>query len=103
VQVGGVGGLPLTTTGVAATITVDAPADSGIVTAYPCGLGAAATTAVTVLPHHGATNSVMVGLDTAGRLCVRSNVAAHVTVDLTGYATTAFVRLRPGRLLDTRA
>ena len=103
VQIGGAGGVPAGATGVMVTVSLTGPAAAGVATVYPCASGASATTAVTVLPHHGAANAVLVGLDTAGRMCIRSTVSAQVTLDLSAYTTTALVALRPVRVVDTRA
>jgi hypothetical protein len=96
-------GVPPHATGAVVTLTALTPVDSGTITVYPCRTGATNTTALTTLTQHTTSNSLVVGLDSAGRFCIRSSVGTQITVDVTGYTTTALLPVPPGRLLDTRA
>jgi len=52
-----------------------------------------------------ATNSVVAKLDPAGGVCVFTHAAAHIVVDVNGFAraTTGVSAVVPARLVDTRA
>ena len=88
VQVVG-GNVPTGATGALLTVTVTAPADNGYLTVYPCGSELPLVSNLNFVAGRTVSNLVTVGLGTVGlgtgQVCVYSNVAVHLVVDLTGY------------------
>ncbi len=93
---------------VAINVTVTDAALPGFVTVYPCGVQRPPTSTVNFLPAEQRSNHVVVGLGSDGTLCLWSNVAAHVIVDVEGWfggdpgSGTLFRPLPGSRVLDTR-
>ncbi len=96
---------PAGSVGVVASVAVISGAAAGFVTAFPCGAAVPPTSNVNFAANAVVTNTITSTLG-AGRLCLRSNVDAHVIVDVTGYLVPAggltYTALTPQRLLDTR-
>ena len=94
----------------ALTFTVMNPTASGFLTAFPCGGTVPETSTVNFVAGETVTNAALVGLGASGsdkgKVCVKTNVAADVLVDVTAYASAAgplgFVPGTPQRLIDTR-
>ncbi len=90
-------------------VTIVAPADNGFATVFPCPSGRPtaedAPNASSVDMQRGATvaNSLLVRVGAQQRVCVFSSTAAHLVVDVSGYADGASpVALDPARLVETR-
>jgi hypothetical protein len=101
--------VPAGTTAVVANLTIAAPADNGFATAFPCGGAAPGTSNVNFRAGEARASAIIVGLDSARRLCVQSSVDAHVIVDLAGYyeegqfgPTISLQALAGDRLADSR-
>lgn len=93
---------------VAVNVTVTDAALSGFVTVYPCGEQRPPTSTVNFAPVEQRSNHVVVGLGGDGTLCLWSNVAVHVIVDVEGWfggepgSGTLFRPFLGSRVLDTR-
>lgn len=77
--------VPAGTRAIVANLTIAAPAGNGFATAFPCGTATPGTSNVNFRAGEPRASAIIVGLDDARRLCVRSDVDAHVIVDLAGY------------------
>ena len=89
-------------------VTVEQPSAAGYLKVYPCGLPASTEiSTVNFAAGEIRPNSVVVPVDEAGRICLRSLVATDVIVDYTGYfaddAGLDFLPLDPIRLFDSRS
>lgn len=80
---------------------VDAP-ERGFATVYPCADGRPDTSNVNAGPGLAVANLVIVEPDAAGELCVYTNVAANLVVDVLGATGAGFDGRVPARLVDTR-
>lgn len=98
-------GAPAGTVGVVASVTVIAGAAPGFITAYACDDALPETSNANFMANSTATNTVVSGLS-GGRMCLRSNVEAHVVVDVVGFLVPtggmSYQAIAPQRLLDTR-
>jgi hypothetical protein len=99
---------PADATGVSLNVTVEQPSAAGYLKVYPCGLPA--DTEISTVNYAAGEirpNSVVVPVDGAGRVCLRSLVATDVIVDYTGYFSDAdgldFQPLDPIRMFDSRS
>ncbi len=99
---------PAGTTSVSLNVTVDQPVSAGFLRVYPCGSSAGSEISnVNYAAHDSRPNSVVVPVDGAGRICMRSLVDTDVIVDYTGFFTDTegldFLALDPIRLFDSRS
>ena len=99
---------PADATGVSLNVTVEQPSAAGYLRVYPCGLPAGTEiSTVNYAAGEIRPNSVVVPVDGAGRVCLRSLVATDVIVDYTGYFSDAdgldFQPLEPIRMFDSRS
>ena len=97
-------GRPAGATGVALTVTAVAGRAAGWLAAFPCD-APALTSVVNVEPLEVVANTAFVKLSAAGTVCVQSNVAMDVVLDVSGWVAPAGDLHRaqePGRLVDTR-
>jgi hypothetical protein len=90
VRVAGAGPIPAEARSVTATVTAVNAAAAGFMTVYPCD-GVQPNTSNSN-PTAGSTvaNSVFMGLDGTGELCIYSSVATDLLVDVAGWFTTTF-------------
>lgn len=107
VALAGRAGLPATGVRAAAVnVTIAGPAAEGYATAYPCGSAPPLASNVNFAKGQtAAANGVVVGLDSAGAMCVVSSVAGDLIVDVTGWFGASGTEVRPSaptRLWDTR-
>ncbi len=104
VQVGGTHGVPLTGA-VALNVTVDQPADPGFLTVYPCGTPVPNASNLNYLKGQTVPNAVSTGLGNDGKVCLYSQFATNVIVDLQGWfsAPGPLNAVPPVRIADTRA
>jgi hypothetical protein len=83
-RVAGVRGVPADAKAASVNITVTQPDQRTFVTAYPCGTRPD-TSSLNLLAEHGvAANGAMVKLSSTGDLCLYTNRAAHLIVDING-------------------
>jgi hypothetical protein len=104
VQTAAVAGRPAGATGVALTVTGVAGRSPGWVAAFPCD-APALTSVVNVEPGEIVANTAFVKLAADGTVCVQSNVAVDVVLDVNGWVAPAGDEHRaqaPTRLVDTR-
>lgn len=102
------GGAPSNANAVALNLTVVAPSDYGFVRAYACDqTGSSEVSNVNFDPFENRANSAIVPTSATGTICVVSNAATDLLVDIAGYfvadAGYDFTPLVPVRLLDTRS
>ena len=76
--------VPLEARAVTGTITLVGPLRPGWLKAYPCG-DEPATSAVNAATDTVFANAVTVGVDGAGRMCIKALAATHTLFDVTGW------------------
>ncbi len=76
----------------------------GYLTASPCPVGIGATSNLNFLAGQNVGNLAIVRLDTTGSICVASNTAVDVVVDVLGWVngSASYVPLTPVRVYDSR-
>jgi hypothetical protein len=104
-QITGRGPIPAGASSVTFNVTAITPSGPGWITAYPCDQPRPTDTSS--LNYNGADirgNLATIKLSPSGTICLYSQAASHVVVDVTGYqpTTTSYSALTPVRLLDTR-
>jgi hypothetical protein len=104
VRVGGRAGVPVNAAVAALNITAADPAAAGFVTVYPCGQPKPNASTVNFRAGQTVANLTLSKLGTDGKVCVASDQATHLIVDVTAFAPTATTlgTLSPVRLLDSR-
>jgi sugar lactone lactonase YvrE len=103
-QVAGVAGVPADAGAVVVNVTaVDATAE-GFVAAYPCGGPVPLASNLNLWPGHAIANLAFVGIGDGGDICVYSNVATELVVDVQGwfYDVASYHPLTPYRAYDSR-
>ncbi|MEM9514697.1 MAG: zinc-dependent metalloprotease family protein [Actinomycetota bacterium] len=81
------------------------PATDGWIRIVPCGIDGTDVSTLNTASGRVVTNAAIVPLSDDGAVCVESNRAGEVVVDLTGYLAPDGLRLEPvdaSRVLDTR-
>jgi hypothetical protein len=101
--VAGRGGVPHQATGVMINLTVTEPVAAGFATVYPCGQPLPTASNVNFSAGKTVANNVFTALG-GGAVCIYTNVAAHLVVDVNAYAlpSSGFEPIAPRRMLDTR-
>lgn len=104
VPVRGRAGVSADAAAVAVSVTATEPAAAGFVTVTPCGQPASGTSNLNFAAGATAANLALVAPGSDGSICVTSNVATHVVVDVFGAFTPAasLGLVAPARLVDTR-
>ncbi len=103
--------VPPGTTAVVANLTVTEPAADGFITAFPCGAKVPKTSNLNFRAGESRAVAMIIGVDAAAQLCLRSIVDHHVIVDVSGYYSpapqfgpaAALRPLRGTRLADSRS
>ena len=105
VPVAGSFGIPADAGAVSLNITVVDPADPGYLTVYPCGEAVPNASNLNYVRGQIVPNAVLTGVGTEGTVCVYSQVATDVVVDVNGYlpAGAGFTPMTPARVADTRS
>lgn len=86
VQVTGVGGVPVSATGVIVTITATQASTSTFITAYPTGSAQSTTSVLNASPGVDIANTVTMSLGTGGKITLYNNGGTvHLVADVTGY------------------
>jgi len=88
--------------GVAFNLTIDAARRDGFATAYGCDHGLPPTSSINFAATAPIANFAVVEPDADGDICIYTQRAAHVIVDVLGTTGTGFDGFRPRRLVDTR-
>jgi hypothetical protein len=104
VPVLGTHGIPADAKAVAVTVTAVEPVAGGFVTVDPCGQAPSDTSSLNFDAGATVPNLVIVAPGKSGSICLRSNVATHLIVDVSGaFDQSADMGLvGPVRLVDTR-
>jgi hypothetical protein len=106
VQIGGFGGVPAGASAVSANFTVVDPAGAGYLTVWNCAGTRPVVSTSNFRAGEVAPNAATIPLDDDGGLCLYTNVAADVVIDVNGYygaeGGARFSPVTPARLLDTR-
>jgi len=104
IQVGGRGNVPATA--LAATVNVVAinPGAAGFFTIYPCGSARPEASTLNFAAGQTIANGATIKLGTGGSVCVYSDQATDLILDVTGYvpAGSNLGTIVPARLFDTR-
>jgi secreted trypsin-like serine protease len=86
-------------------ITATRPTASGYLTVYPCGVDPPNASNLNYTAGQTIPNAAFSRIGTNGQVCVFTNVATDIIVDMTGFsppAPDAMQAITPSRLLDTR-
>ncbi len=98
--------IPADATAVAVNVTAVEPSNPGYFTVWPCGAARPTTSNVNFTRGGAVANGVVAPLGAGGTICIYSDQAADVLVDVLGWfgggAQPAFVGAVPRRLVDTR-
>ncbi|MGH9133780.1 MAG: CAP domain-containing protein [Ilumatobacteraceae bacterium] len=109
IRVAGVaGGAPAAASAVAVNLTIVGPGGNGFAQAYPCDQNHRPEVSnVNFRPLEDRANSAIIPTAADGTICVVSNAAGDLLVDIAGYFVSGggyqFTPLAPVRLLDTRS
>ena len=102
VPVGGQPGLSSSTAAaMVVAVTAASPRGVGFVVAYPCGAASGAST-LNVVPDRATTNTAIVAPGANGAICLKSNIATHLLVDISARIFRGFQGLTPWRAYDSR-
>ncbi|MBI5088288.1 MAG: hypothetical protein HZB15_05355, partial [Actinobacteria bacterium] len=90
---------------VVTNVTVVSPSAAGFVTVFPCGSPVPNSSSVNFVAGATVANAVVSKVGTNGQICLFSNVATDLVVDVNGYfpAGSSFQSVVPARLLETRS
>lgn len=106
VQISGRGGVPAGSSAISANFTIVQPASAGYLTVWNCSGDRPVVSTSNFTSGDVAPNAATVPLDATGGLCVYSNVATDLVVDVNGFygsgGDSRFTPVTPVRLLDTR-
>jgi len=98
--------IPVDATAVAVNVTAVEPSQAGFFTVWPCGAPRPEASNVNFGRGGAVANGVVAPLGSGGAICIYSDQAADVLVDVLGWfgggAQPAFVGAVPLRLVDTR-
>jgi hypothetical protein len=103
VQVAGRGGVPGNATAAVLNVAVVGAGGAGFATVYPCGSRPNAST-INFAAGDTIANGIVAKLDGSGRVCIYTNRAANLLLDVGGSLPSSFpfIGLTPARLLETR-
>ncbi len=106
IAVSGNNGVPVDATAVTLNVTAANPGNAGFVTLWPCGSERPATSNLNVTAGDTRPNLVTVKVGDGGRVCVYSQGAVDLVVDVSGWwgstGRYAYAPVAPFRLADTR-
>jgi hypothetical protein len=106
IQISGFGGVADGSSAISANFTIVGPASAGYLTVWNCSDSRPVVSTLNFTAGDVASNGATIPLDATGGLCVYSNVAADLVVDVNGSYGSAgdarFTPVSPVRLLDTR-
>ena len=105
VQVTGRTGIPGDASAAVLNVTVTDAQAPGYATVYPCGTNPPAASNLNYVVSSTTPNAVVSKIGTNGRVCVFTQSAIQLVVDVNGYfpATARLVSILPARLLETRS
>ena len=105
---GTVGTVPAGASAVALNITGVEPDEAGYMTVWPCDVARPEASNLNFTSGAVVANGVIAPVGASGKVCIYSNQASHVLVDIAGWfaggdpSTAAFVGTTPNRFIDTR-
>ncbi len=105
VSIAGKGQVPADAVGAALNVTVTNPVAPGFLTVYPCSDVAPVVSNLNYVAGQTVPNSVLVGVDADGDVCIDTLATTDIVVDVSGYIPfgSPLVPLtQPERFLDTR-
>lgn len=95
--------IPTNISAAALNVTVTNPDAAGFVTAYPCDVDRPNASNVNYVAGQTVANGVIAPVSITGQVCLFSNVATDIIVDLAGwFGGSSFTGATPSRLVDTR-
>jgi hypothetical protein len=103
-NVAGRGAVAMDAAAVVTNVTVVHPEAAGFVTVFPCGSPVPNSSSLNFTAGATVANAVIAKVGVGGAVCLYSNVATDLVVDVTGWfpGSADFTSLAPARLLDTR-
>jgi predicted outer membrane repeat protein len=103
-QITGRLGIPSDATAVVLNVTAVNATAAGFVTVFPCGTTQPTVSNLNLTAGQTVPNAVITKIGASGKICLYTNVATHLLVDVNGYYPNgaAFNAIEPGRLLDSR-
>ncbi len=105
---GAVGSVPAGASAVALNITGVEPDEAGYMTVWPCEVARPEASNLNFTRGAVVANGVIAPVGASGKVCIYSNQASHLLVDIAGWfaggdpSTAAFVGTTPNRFIDTR-
>ena len=105
VHVAGRGAVPADASAVVLNVTATGPAAAGYLTVYPCTETVPGASTVNYVAGDTVPNLAIAALDALGDVCVFTQSATHLVVDVSGaiVGPSSYVGMEPVRALDTRA
>ncbi len=102
--VGGRGGVPADASAVVLNVTAVDARGAGYFTVFPCGSSQPNASSVNFAAGQTIANAVIARVGVGGRVCIFSQMAADLVVDVNGFfgAASSFASVVPARLLETR-
>jgi SpoIID/LytB domain protein len=95
--------VPAGASAVALNITAVVPNASGYMTVWPCDVARPEASNLNFVNGSVVANGVVAPVGASGKVCIYSNVASDLLVDISGwFAGSAFVGTTPNRFVDTR-
>lgn len=98
--------VPDSATAAALNVTVVSPLGSGFATVWPCGVDRPLASNLNFVKSQIVANNVIAPIGANGSVCLFSNKAAHMIVDISGWFLTNsgndFIGTTPSRFIDTR-
>jgi hypothetical protein len=100
----GSGGAPVNASAAVLNVTVADGGGAGFVTVFPCGFPMPLASNLNFVTGSTVPNAVVSMVGLGGEVCLYNSAPTHLVVDLNGYyeASSGFVSVVPGRVLDTR-
>ncbi|MCX6520880.1 MAG: hypothetical protein NTZ21_09475 [Actinobacteria bacterium] len=100
----GTGGAPSNASAAVLNVTVTGAGGAGFVTVFPCGFPMPLASNLNFVTDSTVPNAVVSMVGPGGEVCLYNSAPTHLVVDLNGYygASSGFVSVVPGRVLDTR-
>jgi hypothetical protein len=100
----GTGGAPVDASAAVLNVTVTSGGGAGFVTVFPCGFPMPLASNLNFTTGSTVPNAVVSMVGLGGEVCLFNSAPTHLVVDLNGYyeASSGFVSVVPGRVLDTR-
>ena len=104
VVVSGRGGVPTDAAAVMLNVTVVGASGNGYATVFPCGQAPPNASNLNFVRDQTVPNAVLARVGVDGKVCVFTDIAVHLLVDVNGYVPNggSLGSLVPARLLDSR-